>query len=191
MPSPDTYLLADAHPNSPIVSVANYVYEERAIPMQLAGLDRGLQVGCMDGTRVVRFSQKAPHTHIDGIEISKTSWKIACQNVAEARPRLHSKIYLGDITNPPDELQPDSYDLVYALNNTLGYIPDAAEALRRMRLLSSGQVVLSLFSDERFTDDVAFPYFASMGIDPASVASEGNTFYLPEADGGVTPHAPL
>jgi SAM-dependent methyltransferase len=171
------FLLADAHPGSPLLSVANYAYEERAVPLQLHGVKRGLQVGCMNGTRVVRFSQAAPHAHIDGLEISEASVTIARQNVVEAG--LGSTIFLGDITEPPDELQLNYYDLVYSLNNTLGYIPDAQKALDNMRALSTGKVVLSLFSDERFSNDTALAYFASMEIDPSSVVIENDTFYLP------------
>ena len=178
------FLLADAHPGSPSLSAENYAYEEQAIPLQLRGVRRGLQVGCMNGTRVVRFSKAAPHAHIDGIEISETSVAIARRNVAEAG--LDATILLGDITNPPPLLQPKSYDLVYALNNTLGYIPDIQRALDTMRMLSADKVVLSLFSDERFTNDVALSYFGSMDIDPKGVEIDGNTFYVPDADGKLT-----
>lgn len=171
------FLLADAHPNSPLLSVANYAYEERAIPLQLQGVQRGLQVGCMNGTRIVRFSQAASHANIDGLEISEASVDIARQNVSETG--LNSTIFLGDITAPPKELQSQSYDLVYCLNNTLGYIPELHKALTNMRALSTGKVVLSLFSDERFTNDVALDYFASMEIKRDEIEVEGNTFYLP------------
>jgi SAM-dependent methyltransferase len=180
------YALADPGRNDPNMwpNAANFAFEEQVVPLHLAGLERGLQVGCMDGTRVVSFSKAAPGVHVDGLEINETSTAIARQNVRDAG--LASHIILGDIMAPPPELQPASYDLVYATNNTLGYLDDPRVALDRMRSLSRGKVLVSLFSDERFTDKIAREYFTRMKMDIDALSIQGNDFIFDDGNSDPT-----
>jgi|GEM_PF-3228350 len=178
------YLDADPASSGDINS-ENFAFEERMVPLHLAGLERALQVGCMNGTRVVSFSEAAPGVPIDGLEINETFVNIARNNVRAAGLASRSRIILGDILSPPPELQQASYDLVYATNNTLGYL-DPAAALASMCTLSRGNVLVSLFSDERFTDEIARNYFAQMKMDINNMSIQGNQFVFDDGSNGLT-----
>jgi SAM-dependent methyltransferase len=183
MVSHEQYELADVHPGTPALNRANYEFEEAYMPLQLQGISRGLQVGCMNGTRVVRFSEQAPTTRIDGMEIAPDHVAIARQNVAKAG--LDARIIIGDITS--HTYRPlERYDLVYCLNNTLGYIPETQKTLAGMRALSRRAIAMSVFTDDKLTDAAALEYFASMGFAPDAVEIDGNTFHMTADNGDVS-----
>jgi hypothetical protein len=184
MVSERQYLRGDAHDETPPLNQANYAFEdEHLAPILLRGVSRALQVGCMNGDRVVRYSRWAEQTRIDGLEMSAALAAIAQDNVDAAG--LDATIFRADVTDlgTVTSLPTARYDVVYALNNTLGFIPDTQKAMAGMRFMSKGTIALSVFGAEVFNNERALAYYTSMGFDRAAIEIDGNTFHLPDAGG--------
>lgn len=172
MPSPDEYRHADELDHIPAECAQNYRFEHQLLVELLRQDARVLQVGSMDGARAVRLLKARSDLQFTGLDIEEDLITIARQNTDQAG--VAARFILGDIVDPSPELDRRHFDYVLCLNNTLGYIPEQEAALRSMRSLG-GQVLISVFG-EKFTDQLARDYFAS--LDNAIKRIEGDTFIL-------------
>ncbi len=118
-----------------------------------------LQVGSMDGSRILRFLKKRPDLRITGLEIDRELADVSRENIEASA--MNAEIVTGDITAPPPTLK--KYQHVLCLNHTLGYIPDQESALRNMRKLGDS-VIVSVYG-EKFTDALAHEYFSALGLE--------------------------
>jgi SAM-dependent methyltransferase len=159
MPSArDIFVKCDELERLPSENRQNYLFELEWLARQLPHGCRVLQVGSMDGMRVVRLLEVRPDLVLTGLEIESDLVTLARQTVLEHD--MDAEFVHGDATAPPVEL--GSYDYVICLNNTLGYIPEAELAVKQMKKLA-GIVVLSVYG-EKFDDELAQRYFAAIGL---------------------------
>src|SRR5260221_5678259 len=124
----DIYINCDELENLPAPNRENYLYEAELLQNELPQNATVLQVGSMDGMRIIRLLELRPDLQLTGLEIEDELVKIAEQNIA--RKKLNAKFITGDITKPPDLSQ---FDYVVCLNNTLGYIPNQEKAIEEMK----------------------------------------------------------
>ena len=158
MPLPkDVYVHCDVLGDIPQPNRENWLKEIELLRGELPQNARVLQVGSMDGTRVIRLLEVRPDLKITGLEIEAPLVELAQQKVAEAG--FNADFIHGDITNPPALPR---FDYVICLNNTLGYIPEQAKAITGMRKL--GKVIIISVYGEKFDDDLARAYFESIQL---------------------------
>ncbi len=158
MPDPkDTYVKCDDLDALPALLRDNYLYESDFLRRELPLNARVLQIGSMDGERIIRLLQLRPDLMLTGLEIEENLMKLAQEKLSSAQ--LTAEFIHGDITNPPDL---PSFDYVICLNNTLGYIPDQSEALRGMKQLGK-HLIISVYG-EKFTDELAEEYFTILDL---------------------------
>lgn len=157
----DIFVKCDQLEGLPEPNRRNYLFELDRLEQRLPQEARVLQVGSMDGTRIVRLLQRRPDLHVTGLEIETELVDLARQNVDGAG--LRAEFVKGDITRPPDLL---AFDWVLCLNNTLGYISDEQAALGQMRRLG-GKVVVSVYG-QRFDEALARQYFGVIGLEDYS-----------------------
>jgi SAM-dependent methyltransferase len=151
------YVLCDDLDNIPKLNRLNYEYETELLTQILPNSATVLQIGSMDGMRVIRLLTIRPDLKITGLEIEKPLVELARKNIAAAK--LSATFELGDITSPPNL---PTFDYAVCLNNTLGYIPDEKLALAGMKKLGRHAIV-SVFG-EKFTPILAKEYFDSLKL---------------------------
>lgn len=163
MPEPrDVYIHCDELDHLPEICRINWLKELRLLVDLLPRDAAVLQVGCMDGTRMIALLSARPDLQITGSDIDPAFVTLAKKRLAEQN--LQASVIEDDITQT--RLQP-SFDYVLYLNNTLGYIPDQERALFAMRRLGR-HTVLSVYG-ERFTDSIASEYFTPLGLTIESI----------------------
>ena len=170
MPSPDeVYVHCDELNKIPTVCRKNWETELRLLREKLPLNAHVLQVGSMDGTRMIALLDVRPDLQITGIEIERKLVEICRANLKQAQKM--AECICGDITIPtPMEI----FDYVICLNNTLGYISEQENALKNMRSLGRN-VIISVYG-EQFSDALALAYFKS--LDLTIDAINGKTFML-------------
>jgi SAM-dependent methyltransferase len=155
MPKPkDVYVNCDILENLPKLNRDNWLCEIELLSKELPQNARILQVGSMDGTRIIKLLEIRPDLNITGIEIEESLVEVAKQNVTNAE-FIH-----GDITNPPSL---SKFDYVICLNNTLGYIPEIEKAIEKMKELGN-KLIISVYG-EKFTNDLAKEYFKIINLE--------------------------
>ncbi|HEY5153070.1 MAG TPA: class I SAM-dependent methyltransferase [Candidatus Saccharimonadales bacterium] len=153
----DVYSKCDDLDNIPSGMRANYLREGELLSDMLPQNSSVLQVGSMDGERIIRLLKLRPDLQMTGLEIEEFFVKAANQKISKTG--FKAEFIHGDITRPP---KLEDFDYVICLNNTLGYIPDQQKALDGMKQLG-GKVIVSVYG-ERFTDRLAKRYFDSIGL---------------------------
>jgi SAM-dependent methyltransferase len=170
MPSADdVYIHCDELDNIPQLSRENWEFEITLLTKKLSPDATVLQVGCMDGTRIIKLLRTRPDLKITGLDIEEGMAKRCRENLEKTG--LQATVVLGDITNPPGL---PHFDYVVCLNNTLGYIEDQEAAIKSMRSLGD-RTIISVYG-EKFTNDLAREYFNSIGLNVATI--EGNVFHM-------------
>lgn len=170
MPLPDdVYVHCDELDRIPPLFRENWETELSLLVERLPRGAKVLQVGSMDGTRMIALLRRRGDLDLTGIEIEESLVKLCRKNLESAK--LRGTVVHGDITAPP-ALPP--YDYVICLNNTLGYIPDEQAAVEQMRRLGK-RVIVSVYG-ERFDDQLAQLYFGSLGLEVQR--REDDTFIL-------------
>ncbi|MDB5178917.1 MAG: hypothetical protein JWN01_860 [Patescibacteria group bacterium] len=144
----DIFVKCDELDGLPEPNRENYLRELELLQAELPRGSRVLQVGSMDGMRIIRLLQIRPDLQLTGLEIVPELVDAARGNISGAH--LEAGIVCGDITDPP---RLGRFDYVICLNHTLGYIPDQEKALAEMRKLGE-KVVVSVYG-EKFDDELA------------------------------------
>lgn len=151
------YINCDELNKIPKVNKENWLTEIRLLKKGLFQNAKVLQVGCMDGTRIISLLKTRPDLNITGLDIEKEFLAIARENLK--REHLKVGFVEGDVTKT---LPLSGFDYVICLNNTLGYIRDDKTAIENMKRLGN-KVVVSVYG-EKFTDDLGLAYFKSIGL---------------------------
>jgi len=165
----DVYINADELEGLPAQNRENYLYETELLQKELPQKAKVLQIGSMDGKRIIRLLEIRPDLQVTGLEIEDELVKIAQQNVAQTN--LSAQFITGDITNPPNISQ---FDYVICLNNTLGYIQDQKKAIEEMKKL--GKIVIISVYGEKFDDNLAREYFKTLHLEIERI--ENNVFIM-------------
>lgn len=170
MPSADSvYIGCDELDNLPAINRENWLWELEWLAKHLPNNATVLQVGCMDGTRILRLLEKRPDLKITGLDIDEPLLDRAREHFKTAGksvPLIHANITTAEIQ--------DTFDFVLCLNNTLGYIAENERALEQMKRYGKTTIV-SVYG-EAFDDDAAKEYFDTIGLQFDTV--DGNTFRM-------------
>jgi len=153
----DVYSKCDDLDNIPPEMRDNYLCESELLAELLPRNSSVLQVGSMDGERIIRLLKLRPDLQAAGLELEEFFVKTAKERIAKAG--FKAEFIHGDITSPPNL---PTFDYVICLNNTLGYIQEEEKALDGMKALGK-KLIISVYG-ERFTDKLAKRYFASIGL---------------------------
>lgn len=162
------YTHCDELDRLPAKNRENWLLESALICELLKPNATVLQVGCADGSRLIDLQSKRPDLHFLGIDIEEELLSDAQKKIAAAGMKIETR--LCDITSDEQCVALGHFDYVLCLNNTLGYIPDEAAAMKNMRVLGS-QVLISVY-DEKFTDDLTREYFATLGLTIATIEND-------------------
>ena len=170
MPSAkEVYINCDILDKIPELNRKNWVYETDLLKKELSRNAKVLQIGCMDGTRIISLLNARLDLKITGLEIEKEILDIAKENLKKGG--LKAELIHGDITKP---LNLSGFDYAICLNNTLGYIKQEKKAIENMKKIG-GKVVISVYG-EKFTDEIAKQYFSSINLEIDRI--ENNIFHL-------------
>jgi SAM-dependent methyltransferase len=172
MPSPkEVYIKCDELDNVPKPNKENWLKEIELMAKVMKPNAKVLQVGCMNGVRIIALLEKRPDLDITGLDLEEEILEIARENFKKFK--INAKLVHGDITKPPEM---ERFDYVACLNNTLGYIPEEEQAIENMKKLGD-TVILSVYG-EKFTDDLAREYFKSINLELTDI--ENNIFHTEE-----------
>lgn len=158
-PPSSIYTHCDELEHLPELFRCNWLWELDRLAGILPEKATALQVGSMDGTRILRLLEKRPDVRITGLEIDAALAERARENLTSVSAK--TSIVTGDILDPPADLQRSQY--VLCLNNTLGYIADEPSALSQMKKLGA-RVIVSVYG-EQCTDALAREYFLLLGLE--------------------------
>eukprot|EP00746_Dinoflagellata_sp_MGD_P090032 gnl/MRDRNA2_/MRDRNA2_35520_c0_seq1.p1 gnl/MRDRNA2_/MRDRNA2_35520_c0~~gnl/MRDRNA2_/MRDRNA2_35520_c0_seq1.p1 ORF type:complete len:208 (-),score=34.72 gnl/MRDRNA2_/MRDRNA2_35520_c0_seq1:7-630(-) len=174
----ETYVHCDELDGLPLICKENWLQETRHLQETLPHGCRVLQVGCMDGTRILSILKGRPDLQMTGLDIDDKLLQIAKKNFERSGVAVDT--YLGDIADESViDVVGGRFDVVVCLNNTLGYIERWRLAITVMEKLSS-HIVLSLYGPQ-FDDSIAEEYFKSLGLKVDTI--DGDSFHL--ADFGI------
>jgi len=175
MPSAhDTYVHCDELENLPEQCKANWLQETRFLQESLPHGASVLQVGCMDGKRILSLLDGRPDLKITGLDIDEELLEVARQNFD--RCGVSVPTFLGDISEEEvRESVGSTFDFVICLNNTLGYIEKWRDAIVIMGKLASAAVIVSVYGTQ-FDDTLARTYFEVMGLAVKKI--DGDCFEL-------------
>ncbi len=172
MPLPkDIYVKCDELDNIPKPNKDNWLKEIELIAEEIKPNAKVLQIGCMNGVRIMALLEKRPDLEITGLDIEKNILEIAKKNLKKFN--IKANLIHGDITKP---LEVEPFDYVICLNNTLGYIKEEENAIKNMKKL--GKVVILSVYGKKFTDELARAYFKSINLELTSI--KNNIFYTKE-----------
>lgn len=172
MPSPnDVYIKCDELDNIPKPNKNNWLYEIELLKKELPLNAKVLQVGCMDGTRIIALLKGRPDLIITGLDIEQDMIELSRKNLDKAG--LKAQFVNQDITKPSPL---SGFDYVSCLNNTLGYVTNEEKAIANMKKMGKN-VILSVYG-EKFTDGLALEYFKSINLEVIGV--EKNIFHTKE-----------
>ncbi len=161
MPSPkDIYIHCDELEHLPPMCRKNWEEEIALLAKTLKQRATVLQVGCMDGTRILALFQARPDLQISGLDIDQPLLEKARENFQKANVTV--ALHHRDITDGNLQKALGTFDDMLCLNNTLGYISDISGALKNMKRLGK-RVIVSVYG-EKFTDELAREYFSSIGL---------------------------
>ncbi|MBI2573745.1 methyltransferase domain-containing protein [Candidatus Woesearchaeota archaeon] len=157
MVTKDNYIECDVLEQLPTLHRDNYNFETEFLTSHLPQNASVLQVGCMDGTRLLRLHQQRPDLELSGLEIEQ-DLVLTAQSLL-SQHKIPATIIHGDITAPPPLTH---YDYVVCLNHTLGYIPDQHKAIEMMKKLGK-HVIISVYG-EIWTPQLAQEYFKTLKL---------------------------
>lgn len=96
MPTPkDIFINCDILENIPQPNRENWLKEVELLKLELPQNARVLQIGSMDGTRIIHLLKLRPDLQITGLEIDAPLVELAQQNVAinyHKCPKTHSNL---------------------------------------------------------------------------------------------------
>src|SRR3989339_1730281 len=172
MPSPkDIYVNCDELNNITKENKANWLKEIKQVAKEIKKNATVLQVGCMNGVRIIALLKERPDLQITGLDIEKEFLKMARKNFKKCQ--IKAKLIHGDITK---SLKIKKFDYVICLNNTLGYIPEEERAIENMKNLGE-KVIISVYG-EKFTNELAKKYFQSINLELQKIKK--NIFHTKE-----------
>jgi len=151
------YLKCDRLEKLPRANKNNWLFELNFIIKKIPKNSKVLQIGCMDGTRMVAILKRRRDLELVGLDVDDDLVKLARINLRKAG--IKAKVITGDATK---RLPTTGFDYILCLNNTLGYIPQEGKAMRNMK--KAGQRVIISVYGEKFTDGLAKKYFDLMGL---------------------------
>ncbi len=172
------YVKCDELDNIPPLNKENWLYEIQLLKNLLRINAKVLQVGCMDGTRILALLKERADLIVTGLDVQKDLLDIAKQKIRKANVKVN--LILADITKPLPSLSIGKFDYVLCLNNTLGYISDEQKAIDNMRKLGD-KVILSVYG-EKFTNELASEYFRSINL---TVEKIDNNIFLTKELGNI------
>lgn len=159
MPSAEhVYVKCDELDNIPKPNKENWLFEISLLKSELKENAKVLQIGCMDGTRILALLKERPDLIMSGLDIEKPLLDIAKEKFEKAG--VNVRLIQGDILTPPPL---DDFDYIICLNNTLGYIKEEKKAIENMKKL--GKVTVISVYGEKFTDELARDYFKSINLE--------------------------
>ena len=162
MPTPaETYLHCDILEELPAQNRENWLKELTLLEDVLPQGADVLQIGCMDGTRLLRLLTLRPDLRATGLDIEADLLEMAKGKCPQAA------YVLGDITDPPAL---PHFRSCICLNNTLGYIAKEGAAIEHMQSLAD-TVIISVYG-ENFGNDLAREYFSVLRLSIQEI--EGN-----------------
>ena len=165
----EIYVHCDELDKIPALNKKNWLYEIELLKQELKPDTTVLQVGCMDGTRIIALLKERPDLQITGLDIDKSLLDLARQKFN--KEKINATLILGDISKP---LSIPKFDYVICLNNTLGYIEEEEKAIKNMKRAGK-KVIISVYG-EKFTDQLAQEYFSALGLKIINISN--NTFYF-------------
>ncbi|MDO8648259.1 MAG: class I SAM-dependent methyltransferase [Candidatus Peregrinibacteria bacterium] len=168
----DVYIHCDVLESLPVENRENWLHELSFLERNLRQQSSALQVGCMDGTRILRLLERRPDLHLTGLDIDASLLEIAKENFKKVGKKVQT--VHADITDATLPTRLNTFDAVLCLNNTLGYIADVNAAIANMKELGK-TVYLSVYG-EAFTDAIARAYFTQLGL--AMEKIDGDHFLL-------------
>jgi methylase of polypeptide subunit release factors len=172
MPLPkNVYTQCDELNNIPKPNKDNWLREIDLMTQELKPNAKVLQVGCMNGIRIMALLEKRPDLVITGLDLEKEILELAKENFEKFG--IKANLVHGDITRPPEL---GYFDYVTCLNNTLGYIAEEKKAIKNMKKLEE-TVILSVYG-EKFTDGLARAYFKSINLELTGI--DHNIFHTKE-----------
>lgn len=172
MPSPkDVYVKCDELDDIPKPNKDNWLKEIELMAQEIEPNATVLQVGCMNGVRIMALLKKRPDLNITGFDLEKDILEMAKKNFEKFG--IKANLIHGDITKPPKMGQ---FNCVTCLNNTLGYIPEEEKAIENMKSL--GKIVMLSVYGEKFTDELARAYFESINLELTGI--DNNIFHTKE-----------
>ena len=131
MPLPkEVYVNCDILDKIPRENKDNWLFELNFLRKELSKNAKVLQIGSMDGTRILELLKARPDLKLTGLEIDKE-----IHDIAEKKLRGKARSVNGDILDPPDI---GVFDYVICLNNTLGYIGNWKTAIENMERMGKG-----------------------------------------------------
>lgn len=154
------YLTCDELEKLPKPNKDNWLYEIEWLKKHLPLHAKVLQVGCMDGTRILALLKARPDLKVTGLDCEAPFLTIARQKIKKSGFK-NVQFILGDITKPPSGLK-NKFDAVICLNNTLGYIEKDKKAIQNMKKMGH-RVILSVYG-EKFTDSLAKKYLKTIHL---------------------------
>lgn len=169
MLSAKNFINLDELEQLPALNRKNYLYETKLLHKELTKKAKVLQVGSMDGLRIIRIHEVRPDLQLTGLELEDELVKVAKKITTEKN--IMAKFITGDITNPPNL---PNFDYVICLNNTLGYIPKQEKAIKEMKKLGK-TVIISVYG-EKFDNQLAEKYFSRLSLEIKKV--KDNTFVM-------------
>lgn len=158
-----SYLRCDQLEKLPIICRDNWLFELDYLADSLPIKSNIIQVGCMDGTRLLSLLNRRPDLNCTGLDCEADLLELAKEKLND----FEVKLVLVDITKYRPVTNEDKFDYAICLNNTLGYIDDAESAVNNMKSL--GKTVINSVYGEEFTNDLAKDYFECLGINILSV----------------------
>ena len=170
----DFYLNCDELEKLPKPNRDNWLYEIQWLKKHLPLRAKVLQIGCMDGTRILALLKARPDLKITGMDCEAPFLTIARQKIKKSKFK-NVQFILGDITKPHPHLN-NKFDAVICLNNTLGYIEKDKKAIQNMKKMGC-RVILSVYG-EKFTNPLAKKYLKTIHLHVTRI--QNHRFYTKE-----------
>jgi ubiquinone/menaquinone biosynthesis C-methylase UbiE len=137
----------------------NWKFETKFLIKTIKPNSKVLQIGCTLGDRLIVLWDNIKPIELWGIDIDPELIK-QCKKRLE-KLGIKANLFVADAQNFPDFSI--KFDYVICLNNTLGYIPNDKKAVKEMKRVTKGKLIVSIYTDTKFTNQVAKDYFNSVG----------------------------
>ncbi len=168
MRADEIYVHCDQLEKIPALNRENWLWESTWLCEHLKPNARVLQIGSCEGSRLIDLSRKRPDLAFTRLEIDPVLHEMALDRFGKTQ--VHAKSVLGDITKRETIDVLGHFDYAICLNNTLGYIPDEETTLANMKH-AADTVIISVYG-EKFTDDAACAYFATLTLDVEDIIDD-------------------
>ncbi len=137
----------------------NWEFESNFLVNTIKPGSNVLQIGCTLGDRLIVLWNSIKPVRLWGIDIDSDL-------INRCRNRLNKLMIKAELSVADAQKLPDfdtKFNYVICLNNTLGYIPDDKKAISEMKKSAKGKVIISIYTDTKFTDKIAKEYFKAVG----------------------------